>query len=154
MKKHRAARAADPHHEREALRYEHPIPSREFVLQTLAEAGVPLTDEELAQRLAIRPEEREPLEEFLHSRGLGQPQMFPMVRARITAINSRPSESIKLTNESGRGFLEREQNLTWSAELMEDNQLIAGSWWSAADANYSRCSIRARSCGSRKSFTG
>src|ERR1700720_1347350 len=59
MKKHRAARAADPHHEREALRYEHPIPSREFVLQTLAEAGVPLTDEELAQRLAIRPEERD-----------------------------------------------------------------------------------------------
>jgi putative ABC transport system permease protein len=89
----------------------------------------------------IRPEEREPLEEFLHSRGLGQPQMFPMVRARITAINSRPSESIKLTNESGRGFLEREQNLTWSAELMEDNQLIAGSWWSAADAGKPLVSI-------------
>ena len=89
----------------------------------------------------IRPEEREPLEEFLHSHGLGQPQMFPMVRARITAINSRPSESIKLTNESGRGFLEREQNLTWSAELMEDNQLIAGSWWSAADAGKPLVSI-------------
>jgi putative ABC transport system permease protein len=89
----------------------------------------------------IRPEEREPLEEFLHSHGLGQPQMFPMVRARITAINSRPSESIKLTNESGRGFLEREQNLTWSAELMEDNQMIAGSWWSAADAGKPLVSI-------------
>ena len=37
----------------------------------------------------IRPEERQPLEEFLQSHGLGQPQMFPMVRARITAINSR-----------------------------------------------------------------
>src|SRR5450631_4084069 len=82
----------------------------------------------------IRPEERQSLQEFLKSRGLGQPQMFPMVRARITAINSEPSESIKLRGDSGRGFLEREQNLTWSAGLMEDNQLVAGSWWTPADA--------------------
>src|SRR5712664_1189189 len=65
MKKRRIVRAADPHREREASRYEHPIPSREFILQTLAEAGVPLTDEELAQRLAIKATEREPLERRL-----------------------------------------------------------------------------------------
>ena len=64
---------------------------------------------------------------------MGQPQMFPMVRARITAINARPSESIKLPGDSGRGFLEREQNLTWSAGLMEDNQLTAGHWWTPAE---------------------
>src|SRR5947208_1912251 len=59
MKKRDIARANDPHREREASRYEHPIPSREFTLRTLAEAGVPLTDEELAQRLAIKPKERD-----------------------------------------------------------------------------------------------
>ncbi len=59
MKKRDIARATDPHREREASRYEHPIPSREFILQTLAEAGVPLTDEELARRLAIKPMERD-----------------------------------------------------------------------------------------------
>src|SRR6267378_1306372 len=53
MKKRDIARATDPHREREASRYEHPIPSREFILQTLAEAGVPLTDEELARRDAL-----------------------------------------------------------------------------------------------------
>src|SRR5260221_288418 len=57
MKKRDVARATDPHREREASRYEHPIPSREFILQTLAQAGVPLTDEELARRLAIKPKE-------------------------------------------------------------------------------------------------
>src|SRR3984885_5269183 len=77
----------------------------------------------------IRPEERQSLQEFLQSRGFGQPQMFPMVRARITAINSVPAESIKLKAENGRGFLEREQNLTWAATLMDDNELIAGRWW-------------------------
>jgi putative ABC transport system permease protein len=81
----------------------------------------------------IRPEERQSLQEFLASRGLEEPQMFPMVRARITAINARPADSIKLPSDAGRGFLEREQNLTWSANLMEDNQLLAGSWWTPAD---------------------
>jgi putative ABC transport system permease protein len=81
----------------------------------------------------IRPEERQSLEDFLQAHGLGQPQLFPMVRARITAINGRPAESLKFPGDSSRGFLEREQNLTWSAGLMEDNQLIAGSWWQPAD---------------------
>ena len=89
----------------------------------------------------IRPEERQALQEFLQSHAMGQPQMFPMVRARITAINSRPSESLKFPTESGRGFLEREQNLTWSATLMEDNQLTAGSWWTPADAGRPLVSI-------------
>ncbi len=59
--------------------------------------------------------------------------MYPMVRARITAINSKPSESLKFKGDSARGYLEREQNLTWASRLMDDNQLIAGHWWTAAD---------------------
>jgi putative ABC transport system permease protein len=89
----------------------------------------------------IRPEERRSLQEFLQSHGMGEPQMFPMVRARITAINSKPAESLKLAGDSGRGFLEREQNLTWSAGLMEDNQLIAGTWWASADSGKPLVSI-------------
>jgi ribonuclease R len=63
MKKHRGPQ--DPHREREAARYENPIASRELILQTLAEAGVPLSDAELAKRLAIAPGEREALERRL-----------------------------------------------------------------------------------------
>src|ERR1700730_398573 len=81
----------------------------------------------------IRPDERRSLEDFLQAHGLGQPQMYPMVRARITAINAVPAESIKLKGENGRGVLEREQNLTWAATLMDDNELIAGRWWGPDD---------------------
>jgi putative ABC transport system permease protein len=81
----------------------------------------------------IRPDERRSLEDFLQAHGLGQPQMYPMVRARITAINAAPAESIKLKAENHRGLLEREQNLTWAATLMDDNELIAGQWWEPAD---------------------
>src|SRR6202453_651714 len=82
----------------------------------------------------IRPEERQSRQEFFRLHGLRQPAMYPMVRARITAINGEPPQSLKLRGDSGRGFAEREQNLTWSANMMEDNQLVAGRWWTAADA--------------------
>ena len=67
--------------------------------------------------------------------------MYPMVRARITAINGESPQSLKLRGDSGRGFAEREQNLTWSANMMDDNQLVAGRWWTAADAGKHLVSI-------------
>jgi putative ABC transport system permease protein len=89
----------------------------------------------------ISPEQRVQLQEFLTSHGFGSPQMYPMVRARITAINAQSPQSLKLTGDSARGFAEREQNLTWSADMMEDNQLIDGRWWTAADAGKPLVSI-------------
>lgn len=81
----------------------------------------------------ITPDERAPLGDFLKSHGFGEPVMYPMVRARMTAVNGVPSESIKLQGDRGKGFLEREQNLTWTSRLMDDNQLIAGHWWTPGE---------------------
>ena len=82
----------------------------------------------------IRPEERAPLEDFLKSHGFGEPQMYPMVRARMTAIDGVPSRvAASSKGDRARGFVEREQNLTWSAALMDDNQLVAGRWWTPAE---------------------
>jgi len=57
--KPRGTRAKDPYLEREAARYEEPIPSREFILETLAEVGVPISDADLARALGIRRAEQE-----------------------------------------------------------------------------------------------
>ena len=38
-------RTRDPYLQREAQSYEHPLPSREFILETLAEQGVPVTQD-------------------------------------------------------------------------------------------------------------
>ena len=51
-------RARDPHYEREAKRYEEPLPSREYVLEVLVEAGVPVPEDELAEMLEIKTGER------------------------------------------------------------------------------------------------
>ncbi len=58
--KRAARRAADPHQAREAERYAAPLPSREFVLQTLGEEAVPVDEKRLAKLLGIRADELEP----------------------------------------------------------------------------------------------
>lgn len=52
-------RRADPHYERERERYEHPLPSREYVLQTLAAQGAPLPSLRLAELLDVKSFEME-----------------------------------------------------------------------------------------------
>jgi ribonuclease R len=53
----RAAR--DPHYAREAERYDHPLPSRELILETLAREGIPVQEETLCQLLHIETAEVE-----------------------------------------------------------------------------------------------
>ncbi len=55
----RGVRGQDPFLERERESYPHPLPSREFILQVLEEAGAPLPLDQLAARLEITPEEEE-----------------------------------------------------------------------------------------------
>jgi ribonuclease R len=47
----------DPHRQREAKKYTNPIPSREFILETLTEAGVPLVFDEVAKALGLSDEQ-------------------------------------------------------------------------------------------------
>jgi ribonuclease R len=51
------AKSADPHRQREARKYANPIPSREFILETLASHGAPLAIDEVAAALALSDEQ-------------------------------------------------------------------------------------------------
>ncbi len=55
----------DPFAEREADRYEHPIPSREFILQFLNDLGKPTTSQNLVQEFGITNDELEGFENRL-----------------------------------------------------------------------------------------
>jgi ribonuclease R len=46
----------DPHADREAANYDNPIPSREYILQLLADADQPLTHSDIFKRLKLRDE--------------------------------------------------------------------------------------------------
>lgn len=62
-------RLQDPFLEREKLKYTNPLPSREYLLSILAEQGVPLFPDELAQMLSIKRAEREFFERRLAAMG-------------------------------------------------------------------------------------
>ena len=52
-------RVADPHLARERAKYDHPLPSREYVLDVVAEQGVPVTFERVCELMDVSVEERE-----------------------------------------------------------------------------------------------
>jgi len=58
-------RRSDPFYERERARYAEPIPSREYILRTLNEQGVPVPEDDLARLLGVSRSERQPLQRRL-----------------------------------------------------------------------------------------
>ncbi len=60
-------RRADPFFEREAAQYDHPLPSREYIEQTLADRGVPMAFHELCAALDVREDETQLFERRLRA---------------------------------------------------------------------------------------
>jgi putative ABC transport system permease protein len=89
----------------------------------------------------IRPDQGPAILEFLAQRNVAPPQLVPMVRARLTAINGVAAASLKMTDERGRDFLDREANLTWAKYLQTDNKIVAGRWWTDADVGDAQVSV-------------
>ena len=65
----RKGKIADPHAEREAARYDNPIPSREVILELLNAADSPLDHDGIAARL-----------------GLAEPEQLDALRKRLRAM--------------------------------------------------------------------
>ena len=81
----------------------------------------------------IQPEQRQPLAAFLERNGLKGLQTFPMVRARLVAINGKPVGAEDFSEERAKRQIEREFNVTYLSALPADNQLTEGAWFGAED---------------------
>jgi putative ABC transport system permease protein len=75
----------------------------------------------------IQPAEREGVAAALTAGDLAAPSFTPLLRARIVRINGRPVAERRATEEGRREL--GESNLTWTAELGPDNEIVAGEWW-------------------------
>jgi putative ABC transport system permease protein len=80
----------------------------------------------------IRPDQAPAIQQFMADRNVAVPQLVPMIRARLTGINKDDTASMKIKDERGRDFLDREANLTWAKDLQTDNRIVAGTWWTEA----------------------
>jgi putative ABC transport system permease protein len=89
----------------------------------------------------IRPDEGAAVQGFFARAGLPATDLMPMLRARLTAINSTPVERITFKGDRANEFVEREANLSWAAQLAEGNKIEAGRWWSAEQTGEPEISV-------------
>lgn len=78
----------------------------------------------------IQPDQAAPLRFFFRQHGMAGTALFPMVRARLTAIGDKPASAADYPDDDrAQRLIEREFNLSWAQEMPSDNRLVAGKWW-------------------------
>ncbi len=82
----------------------------------------------------IQPEQVEPLQAFFTQRGYRDLQLWPMARGRMVAFNGKPVTADSFDDPETRRWINREFNMSWTASFGDDNELLEGQWWTAADA--------------------
>ncbi|POZ61039.1 ABC transporter permease, partial [Chromobacterium alticapitis] len=78
----------------------------------------------------IQPGQLADFREAFAAAGRPQPELEPMTRARLIAINEQPVRPAAYENEQARRLAGREFNLSWRAAPPPGNQVVAGKWWS------------------------
>jgi putative ABC transport system permease protein len=81
----------------------------------------------------IRSDQIAGLQQFLGEHDLSAPRLYPMVRARLTAVNGNPVSADDYADERARRLINREFNLSWSDTLQTDNRVVDGRWFDAND---------------------
>jgi putative ABC transport system permease protein len=82
----------------------------------------------------IQPDQARPFADLVGRIGGTPPELVPVVRSRLAAINGQPIQPGVRTGSEEAWYLTREYVLTWAAEPPGHNRIVAGRWWSAADA--------------------
>jgi putative ABC transport system permease protein len=85
----------------------------------------------------VQPDQLDGVREILRRHGEAEPELFPMVRARLASVNGEPvsGEAYAARGDRARRLAEREFNLSSVARLREsDNGIVDGTFWSPRDA--------------------
>jgi putative ABC transport system permease protein len=81
----------------------------------------------------IQPDQQQPLLDFFTKNNMAQPQLLPMVRGRLTAINDHPINGESYPDQRARSLVEREFNLSWTETMPSWNTLVQGNWWASGE---------------------
>lgn len=76
----------------------------------------------------VLPEQSAKFVETLKGAGVQRLDWFPMFRGRLVAVNGRAVAPDDYTEDRARRLVDREFNLSFSAEQPEHNTLVAGRW--------------------------
>jgi putative ABC transport system permease protein len=91
----------------------------------------------------VQPEQVDGVRAFANAQGLSAPTLYPMVRARLQAVNGKPVRGADYdkAGERAKRLAEREFNLSSSPSFGNDNKLTAGRYWAADHAGVPELSV-------------
>ncbi|BCK87740.1 hypothetical protein MIZ01_1533 [Sideroxyarcus emersonii] len=81
----------------------------------------------------IQPDQLQPVRDYFARNALPVPELQPMVRGRLIAINDRTINGNSYPDPRAQALVEREFNLSWMERMPVWNQLVSGSWWTAGE---------------------
>ncbi len=76
----------------------------------------------------VMPEQADDFRAALTQAGVQRFDWYPMIRGRLVAVNGQPVSADQYTDERAARLVEREFNLSHSAELPPHNTLAGGAW--------------------------
>lgn len=76
----------------------------------------------------IQPDQAEAFQSTLRQAGITQSDWYPMVRGRLVAINGQSVSPQTYQDERAQRLVDREFNLSYSAQAPEHNLVVAGAW--------------------------
>ena len=91
--------------------------------------------------IGIQPEQLKPVQEFFRTAGTPLPDVYPMIRGRLTAVNDRPVGEKDYPEERAKRLVEREFNLSYMDTLPAHNQVSAGRWFDPANRTEGEASV-------------
>lgn len=76
--------------------------------------------------LNLAPDELGAVSTLLDDQQVRREKLYPMLRGRLMGVGG---EALPIEVEDDDAPTQREVNFTWSAELPDGNEILAGSWW-------------------------
>ncbi|WP_427915142.1 ABC transporter permease [Ramlibacter sp. MMS24-I3-19] len=76
----------------------------------------------------VMPEQADAFQQALREGGVKRYDWFPMIRGRLVAVNGRPVGPDDYDDDRAKRLVDREFNLSHSAERPAHNEIVAGAW--------------------------
>ncbi|MGI9151649.1 MAG: ABC transporter permease [Limnohabitans sp.] len=76
----------------------------------------------------IQPTQAEPFLQTLRDAGVSKLDWYPMIRARLVAVNDTTVTPDSYTDERAQRLVDREFNVSFSAAAPEHNTVVGGAW--------------------------
>ena len=81
----------------------------------------------------VQTDQVDEISDYFTSMGVNNTRLYPMVRARLVDVNGLKVDSSDYQSERAKRFVTREFNLSWAEHMQQDNEVVAGEWWSRQD---------------------